>query len=123
MKITDYQTIDACIRNHLEDVAPSLMERLGIELSVWCVMAIYLMGDTTKGYGQDFTQLSPQGINFGVTKMSVISYKAGVSVIIDNQMSRYQDNIDMIGYQSLDEDITAILMYIETAICRIETRP
>lgn len=100
-----------------------LLSLIGEDCAIWCVMGIYLTNDQTSGYGQSFKPQEPSE-DFGqVNMVSIISYRNGVSVIIDNQASKYQDNVDLCGYENLNEDVHAIVMYIDTAIERINSRP
>lgn len=100
-----------------------LLSLIGEDCAIWCVMGIYLTNDQTSGYGQSFKPQEPSE-DFGqVNMVSIISYRNGVSVIIDNQASKYQDNVDLCGYENLNEDVHAIVMYINTAIERINARP
>lgn len=100
-----------------------LLSLIGEDCAIWCVMGIYLTNDQTSGYGQSFKPQEPSE-DFGqVNMVSIISYRNGVSVIIDNQASKYQDNVDLCGYENLNEDVHAIVMYINTAIERINSRP
>lgn len=121
-KIHDYNTIATEVDVQMYDVAPDLVSYIGDTATIWCVMGIYLCNNLTSGYGQDFYTLVPLQVNGHPSKVSVIAYADGVSVIIDSQMSRYQDSLPLCGYEDLAEDIHAILMYIQTAIDRINAR-
>lgn len=121
-KVTDYNVIQTAVVELAPQFAPSLLEFIGSDNTVWCVMGIYLTNDQTTGYGQDFYVCNGDNVNVMKMLVSVISYRNGISVIVDSHASKYQDNVDLCGYQNLTEDITAILMYIQTAIDRIESR-
>lgn len=121
-KIQNYNTIAAEVEAQMYDIAPDLVSYIGDTSVIWCVMGIYLCNNLTSGYGQDFYTLVPFQVNGHPSKVSVIAYADGVSVIIDKQSSRYQDSIPLCGYEDLTEDIHAILMYIQTAIDRINSR-
>lgn len=121
-KIRDYNTIAAEVEAQMYDIAPDLISYIGDTASIWCVMGIYLCNDLISGYGQDFYTLVPLELNGHPSKLSVIAFANGVSVIIDKQSSRYQDSLPLCGYEDLTEDVHAILMYIQTAIDRINAR-
>lgn len=121
-KIRDYNTIADVVKSQMYDIAPDLISYIGDTATIWCVMGIYLCNNLTSGYGQDFYALVPLQVNGHPSKLSVIAYADGVSVIIDKQSSRYQDSIPLCGYEDLNEDVHAILMYIQTAIDRINAR-
>lgn len=121
-KVTDFNVIQTAVLELAPQFAPSLLDLIGSMNAVWCVMGIYLTNDQTNGYGQDFHVYDGDSVDVDELLVSVISYRNGISVIVDSHASKYQDNVDLCGYQNLTEDITAILMYIQTAIDRIESR-
>lgn len=119
MKVTNYNEIDAMVRDLLPEMCPNLLEELGENQAVWCVMAIYLMNDVTSGYSQDFTltsDLSPDGKR---PLLSVISSPNKISIIDGNHMSYYTDSYDVCGYENLHDDIANILIWIQTVFDRI----
>ena len=111
MKVTNYNDIDAMARELLPEMCHNLLEELGENRAVWCVMAIYLMNDVTSGYSQDFH-----------VGLSVISSPNKISVIDGDKMSYYTDNYDVCGYEDLHDDIANILIWIQTAFDRINAR-
>lgn len=122
-KVSDLVVLKNAVMSELYSLESYLLELIGQDCAVWCVMGIYLFNDQMSGYGQDFIPLT-RSENFGiVNNVSVVSFKNGVSVILNHQASKYQDNIDLCGYEDLTEDIHAIIMYIDTAIERINSRP
>lgn len=122
-KVTDLQVLEDAVKTQLTLLDCYLLRLIGEDCAVWCVMGIYLTNDQTSGYGQDFKPQEPSE-DFGqVDKVSIISFRNGISVIIDGKSSRYQDNVDLCGYNDLTEDIHAIVMYVDTAIERINARP
>lgn len=122
-KVRDLEVLKDAVVSQLAMQDSHLLSLIGEDCAIWCVMGIYLSNDQTSGYGQDYKPQTPSE-DFGqVNKVSVISFKNGVSVIIDDQSSRYQDNVDLCGYENLNEDVHAIVMYIDTAIERINSRP
>ena len=121
-KVTDYNLIASTIAEVMPEVCPDLPAKIGQDNAIWCVMGVYLTNDQTSGHGQDFS-LIQAGVYCGQEmKLSVISSKDRISIIDNGQMSYYKDNVDLCGYEDLQEDIHAICMYIQTAIDRIESR-
>lgn len=118
-KITDLNEIQELAASMVDEKCPSLVDVVGRESAVWCLVAIYTTNDVCKGYGQDFVLLdSPIGI--GVPeKVSVISFVNGVSVIVDSRSSRYQDRFPLCGYDSLEDDLTQIAIVIQAVFDRI----
>lgn len=118
-KVRDLEVLRYAVVAQLAMQDSHLLSLIGEDCAIWCVMGIYLTNDQTSGYGQDFKPQTPSD-DFGqVDKVSIISYRNGVSVILDSASSRYQDSVDLCGYENLNEDVHAIVMYINTAIERI----
>lgn len=121
-KVTDYNLIASTIVEVMPEVCPDLPARIGQDNAIWCVMGVYLTNDQTSGHGQDFDVLESDSETENPLRFSVISSKDRISVIDNGQMSYYKDNVDLCGYENLQEDIYAICMYIQTAIDRINAR-
>ena len=119
-KITDLNEIQEIAASLVEEKCPSLVDAVGRESAVWCLVAIYTTNDVCKGYGQDFELLdSPIGIGIP-EKVSVISFVNGVSVIVDSRSSRYQDRFPLCGYDSLEDDLTQIAIAIQAVFDRMD---
>lgn len=121
-KVTNFQTIADVIYHELALNDYDIETIIGTDCTVWCVMGIYLNNDKTSGFGQDFNAISIGVDSHLNVKLSVITSRNRVSVILEGQMSYYTDNVDLCGYESLEEDIQAILLWIQTAIDRINAR-
>lgn len=121
-KVTNFQTIADVIYHELAMNDYDIETLIGTDCTVWCVMGIYLNNDKTSGYGQDFKSITTYVNSNLNVNLSIISSRNRVSVIFDGQMSYYTDNVDLCGYESLEEDIQAILLWIQTAIDRINAR-
>lgn len=120
-KVTDLSVIQQAITDMINEKCPDLVEYIGYEAAIFCVLAIYQVNDICRGYGQDFTNLADREVISGAEKVSVISFENGVSVIIDSASSRYQDRFAMCGYTDLNEDLTQICICIQAAIDRINS--
>jgi len=120
-KVTDLSVIQQAIADMIDEKCPDLVDTIGRDNAIWCVMAIYTTNDLCSGYGQDFYSLVPFQTNVLHSKVSVISFQNGVSVIIDSASSRYQDRFAMCGYTDLNEDLTQICICIQAAIDRINS--
>lgn len=119
-KITDLSVIQQAISGMIDEKCPDLVEYIGREQAIFCVLAIYQVNDICSGYGQDFTPNAYRMMISGYKKVSVISFENGVSVIVDSVSSRYQDRFAMCGYENLNEDLTQICICIQAAIDRIQ---
>lgn len=120
-KVTDLSVIQQAIADMINEKCPDLVEYIGYDAAIFCVLAIYQTNNLCSGYGQDFTNLAGREVISGTEKVSVISFETGVSVIIDSASSRYQDRFAMCGYTDLDEDLTQICICIQAAIDRINS--
>ena len=120
-KVTDLSVIQQAIADMINEKCPDLVEYIGYEAAIFCVLAIYQVNDICRGFGQDFTNLAGREVISGAEKVSVISFENGVSVIIDSASSRYQDRFAMCGYTDLNEDLTQICICIQAAIDRIDS--
>ena len=120
-KVTDLSVIQQAIADMINEKCPDLVETIGRDNAIWCVMAIYTTNDLCSGYGQDFVPNAYRMMILGHKKVSVISFQNGVSVIIDSASSRYQDRFAMCGYTDLNEDLTQICICIQAAIDRINS--
>lgn len=121
-KVTNFQTIADVIYHELALNNYDIETLIGTDCTVWAVMGIYLNNNKTSGYGQDFHGQEEDGGWNPIEKVSIVSSRNRVSVIIGREMSYYTDNVNLCGYESLEEDIQAILLYIQTAIDRINAR-
>ena len=120
-KVKDLSVIQQAIADMIDEKCPDLVENIGRDNAIWCVMAIYTTNDLCSGYGQDFVPDAYRMMIHGHKKVSVISFQNGVSVIIDSASSRYQDRFAMCGYTDLNEDLTQICICIQAAIDRINS--
>lgn len=121
-KVTNFQTIADAIYHELALNNYDIETLIGTDCTVWAVMGIYLNNDKTSGFGQDFKVMTLGLESNLAVKLSVISSRNRISVILEGEMSYYSDNVDLCGYESLEEDIQAILLWIQTAIDRINAR-
>lgn len=120
-KVTDLSVIQQAIADMINEKCPDLVEYIGYEAAIFCVLAIYQVNDICRGYGQDFTNLAGREVISGAEKVSVISFETGVSVIVDSASSRYQDRFAMCGYTDLNEDLTQICICIQAAFDRMQS--
>lgn len=120
-KVTDLSVIQQAIADMINEKCPDLVEYIGRESAIFCVLAIYQVNNICSGYGQDFYTLVPFTVDGHPSKVSVISFENGVSVIVDSKSSRYEDRFAMCGYTDLDEDLTQICICIQAAIDRMNS--
>lgn len=119
-KVTDLSVIQLAIYRVIDEKCPDLVEYIGREAAIFCVLAIYQTNDLCNGYGQDFKNKVGREVVTGYEKISVISFETGVSVIVDSASSRYQDRFAMCGYVDLEEDVTQICICIQAAFDRLQ---
>lgn len=119
-KVTDLSVVQQAISDMIDEKCPDLVEYVGREAAIFCVLAIYQTNNICSGYGQDFVPNAYSVMISGHKKVSVISFENGVSVIVDSASSRYQDRFPMCGYENLDEDLTQICICIQAAFDRMQ---
>lgn len=118
-KVTDLTVVQQMADSIVDEKCPDLVDFIGRDNAVWCLVAIYTTNDVCKGYGQDFHLDTGASDSFLYKLVSVISFELGVSVIVDSASSRYQDRFPMCGYESLEDDLNQIAISIQAAIDRI----
>lgn len=119
-KVTDLSVIQQAISDMIDEKCPDLVEYIGRDAAIFCVLAIYQVNDICKGYGQDFVTRAGYEFVGAPQKVSVISFENGISVIVDSASSRYQDRFAMCGYENLDDDLTQICICIQAAFDRMQ---
>lgn len=119
-KVTDLSVIQQAISGMIDEKCPDLVEYIGRDAAIFCVLAIYQVNNICRGYGQDFTNKTIRVMKSGHENVSVISFENGVSVIVDSESSRYQDRFPMCGYENLNEDLTQICICIQAAFDRMQ---
>lgn len=119
-KVTDLSVVQQAISGMIDEECPDLVENIGRDAAIFCVLAIYQVNNICRGYGQDFTNKTGREMESGHEKVSVISFENGVSVIVDSESSRYQDRFPMCGYEDLNEDLTQICICIQAAFDRMQ---
>lgn len=122
MKETNYNKIREEIASQLSDNGNSLVEFIGVENTILCVMNIYLTNDITTGFGQNFAVNNPEVDTETPLRVSVISSPTRISIIIDHNMSYYKENEGVCTYESLEDDINEIFLLIQTTLDRIEAQ-
>lgn len=120
-KVTDLSVIQQAISDMIDEKCPDLVDLIGRERAIFCVLAIYQVNDICKGYGQDYIISGGVYGNGSYEKVSVVAFVNGVSVIVDSKSSRYEDRFTMCGYVDLNEDLTQICICIQAAIDRINS--
>lgn len=108
-KVTDYAAVQGEIERQLDNNPIELESILGREITVLCVVNIYMTNDVCVGFGQDFNQ-----------KVSVISSRQRISIIVDGHSSFYKDDTEICQYYHLDDDVNEILLVLNTAYQRID---
>ena len=122
MKNTDYSVIQNEIHQQLLDQDWTIEQYLDESMIVLAVANIYTTNDMVSGFGQDFTNAASVSGNDNYEKMSIISSRDRISIILDSKMSYYKDNLPICGYESLDEDIYNIFVVIQAVFDRIDAQ-
>ncbi len=122
MKITDYSVIQYEIHQQLLDQDWTIEEYLSEEAIVIAVANIYTTGDMVTGFSQDFKyDINPNDPET-YKRISIISNRDRISIILEKEMSYYKSDVPICGYESLTEDIGYIFTIIQTVFDRILSR-
>lgn len=108
-KVTDYSTVATEIDAQLDATAYEIDALLGREIATLCVLNIYMTNDLCTGFGQDFNQ-----------RVSIISSRQRISVIVDHHSSNFKDDFPLCQYVDLTDDVHEILMILQAAYDRIQ---
>lgn len=122
MKITDYNVIRNEIENQLLDQDWSIEDYLNESAIILAVANIYTTNDLMSGFGQDYSNGAGAAGEEVYEKMSIISSRDRISIILDSRMSYYKSDVPICGYESLEEDISYIFVVIQTVLDRIESQ-
>lgn len=122
MKISDYSVIQNAIRNELLSQEWSLSGYLNEAAILLAVANIYTTNDLVSGFGQDF-RCTVGGADEEISqKISIITNRERISIILDSRMSYYKSDVPICGYENLDEDIAYIFMIIQLVLDRIDAQ-
>lgn len=122
MKIQDYSVIQNAIQNELLEQDWTIEEYLNESAILLAVANIYTTNDLVSGFGQDFRKIDGAGGESIEEKISIISNRERISIIVDSRMSYYKSDVPICGYESLEEDIAYIFMIIQLVFDRIESQ-
>ena len=88
MKITDYSVIQNEIQKQLLDQEWSIEEYLSEDVIVLAIANIYTTNDLVSGFGQDYTNSVALSGNDSWEKISIISARDRISIILDSKISK-----------------------------------
>lgn len=121
-KINDWNEVRDAVADALLERGSGLVELIGATNTIAAVTCIYMNNDQCRGYGQDFELVDDTDFPGVLTKVSVISAPERLSIITDVGMSYYKDNIPLVGYEDLAEDVEHLLIVIDTVLDRISAQ-
>ena len=122
MKIQDYSVIQNAIQNELLEQDWTIKEYLNEAAILLAVANIYTTNDLVSGFGQDFRKTDGDGGESIEEKISIISNRERISIIVDSRMSYYKSDVPICGYENIEEDIAYIFMIIQLVFDRIESQ-
>lgn len=121
-KINDWNQVRDAVADALLERGSGLVELIGATNTIAAVTCIYMNNDQCRGYGQDFELVDDTDFPGVLTKVSVISAPERLSIITEVGMSYYKDNIPLVGYEDLAEDVEHLLIVIDTVLDRISAQ-
>lgn len=107
-KVTDYSEILSEVTTQLSDQEWSITDFMPEDNAAIVVANIYLMNDLCASFGQDIDN-----------SVSVISSKLRISVIYSGRCGMYKHYENLCVYESLQDDISVILMVLQAAFERM----
>ena len=122
MKITDYSVIQFVIENELLEQDWTIEEYMNDAAIILAVSNIYTTNDLISGFGQDFKVTTDADGEKIDQKISIVSSRERISIILDSHMSYYKSDVPICGYESIDEDIAYIFMVLQLVFDRIESQ-
>lgn len=122
MKITDYSVIQNAIQNELLSDEWSIEDYLNEAAILLAVSNIYTTNDLVSGFGQDFNCTVGAADEEAYQKISIISNRERISIILDSRMSYYKSDVPICGYENLEEDIAYIFVIIQVVLDRIDAQ-
>lgn len=111
MKVTDYNEVWEEVETQLQVTEWSILNYVSLDVATMLVTNIYITSDIAKGFGQDIPD-----------SLSVISSADRISVIANGCSSFFKSDGNMCLFESLSDDVEQILMILDAALVRIETR-
>ena len=111
MKETDYTLVLNTALYEIHRGEWSIKNYVNEDVASVLVANIYWMADLVSGFGQDIPKT-----------ISVISNNSRISVIADGAASFYKHDGDICDYEDLEDDINEILIVLQAAIDRMESR-
>lgn len=107
-KVTDYNEILTEVNTQMASQEWTITDYMTEDHAVIVVANIYLMNDLCKGFGQDIDN-----------SVSVISSRQRISVIYGGQCGMFKYDEELCIYESLQDDISVILMVLQAAFDRM----
>lgn len=107
-KVTDYNEILTEVNKQMASQEWTITDYMTEDNAAIVVANIYLMNDLCAGYGQDIDN-----------SVSVISSKQRISVIYGGRCGMFKHHENLCFYESLQDDISVILMVLQAAFDRM----
>lgn len=107
-KVTNYNEILTEVNKQMTGQEWTITDYMTYDNAAIVVANIYLMNDLCSGFGQDIDN-----------SVSVISSKLRISVIYSGRCGMYKHYENLCVYESLQDDISVILMVLQAAFERM----
>ena len=121
-KVNDWNTVRDAVADAILDRGSGLVELIGAANTIAAVVCIYMNNDQCRGYGQDFQYVEDPEAEEPPVVLSIITSQERLSIILNGIMSYYKDNIPLVGYSDLTEDVEHLLIVIDTVLDRIDAQ-
>lgn len=122
MKSSTYSDIMVIIEEQLDNVAEELRELMGDDNLKAAILNIYMCSDLVYAFGQDYVMQDFSLDTGQIGRISLISTRYSISLIIGNVSSSFKYDMQICLYVDIEDDIATIILVLNTAFDRLNSR-
>lgn len=122
MKSSTYSDIMVIIEEQLDNVAEELRELMGDDNLKAAILNIYMCSDLVYAFGQDYVMQDFSLDTGQIGRISLISTRYSISLIIGNVSSSFKYDMQICLYVDMEDDIATIILVLNTAFDRLNSR-
>lgn len=122
MKSSTYSDIMVIIEEQLDNVAEELRELMGDDNLKAAILNIYMCSDLVYAFGQDYVMQDFSLDTGQIGRISLISTRYSISLIIGNVSSNFKYDMQICLYVDIEDDIATIILVLNAAFDRLNSR-
>lgn len=122
MKSSTYSDIMVIIEEQLDNVAEELRELMGDDNLKAAILNIYMCSDLVYAFGQDYVMQDFSLDTGQIGRISLISTRYSISLIIGNVSSSFKYDMQICLYVDMEDDIATIILVLNAAFDRLNSR-